>query len=102
MSEARLRNRHPFTEEFQALDHGAMPGRNVDPAGVRRPHAAAAVLSMMVALKSWEEFELHVRAGLEHELSQTELKEMLMLAAVYCGVPSANTAFAQARKIIGP
>ena len=52
--------------------------------------------------KSWEEFELHVRAGLEHELSPTELKEVLMLAAIYCGVPAANSAFAHARKIIAP
>jgi len=27
---------------------------------------------------------------------------MLMLAAVYCGVPAANTAFGHAKKIIGP
>jgi 3-oxoadipate enol-lactonase / 4-carboxymuconolactone decarboxylase len=100
--EARLRSRHPFTEEFQALitryAWGEMWTRPVFDDRTRR----LLVLSMMVALKSWEEFELHVRAGLEHELSQTELKEMLMLAAVYCGVPSANTAFAQARRIIGP
>jgi len=100
--EARLRNRHPFTEEFQALitryAWGEMWTRPVFDDRTRR----LLVLSMMVALKSWEEFELHVRAGLGHELSQTELKEMLMLAAVYCGVPAANTAFAQARRIIGP
>jgi alkylhydroperoxidase/carboxymuconolactone decarboxylase family protein YurZ len=60
------------------------------------------VLAMMVGLKSWEEFELHVRAGSEHELSPTELKEVLLLAAIYCGVPAANSAFAHARKILAP
>jgi 4-carboxymuconolactone decarboxylase len=54
----------------------------------------------MVAMKSWEEFELHVRAGLENELSPVELKEMLLLAAIYCGVPAANSAFAHARKLV--
>ena len=29
-------------------------------------------------------------------------KEVLMLAAIYCGVPAANTAFAHSRKLIGP
>ncbi|MBC7803350.1 MAG: 3-oxoadipate enol-lactonase [Candidatus Parcubacteria bacterium] len=100
--EARLRSRHSFTDEFQALitryAWGEMWTRPVFDDRTRR----LLVLAMMVALKSWEEFELHVRAGLEHELSETELKEMLMLAAVYCGVPAANSAFGHAKKIIGP
>ena len=98
--EARLKNRHPFTDEFQELitryAWGELWTRPKFDDRTRR----LLVLAMMVATKSWEEFELHVRAGLEHELSSAELKEMLMLAAVYCGVPAANTAFGHARKII--
>jgi 3-oxoadipate enol-lactonase/4-carboxymuconolactone decarboxylase len=100
--EARLKNRHPFTDEFQALitryAWGEMWTRPVFDDRTRR----LLVLAMMVGLKSWEEFELHVRAGLEHELSPTELKEVLLLAAIYCGVPAANSAFAHAKKIISP
>ena len=59
------------------------------------------VLAMLASLKSWEEFELHARGGLARELSETDLKEMLMLVAIYAGVPVANTAFAQARRLIG-
>jgi len=99
---ARLKNRHPFTNEFQELitryAWGEMWTRPAFDDRTRR----LLVLAMMVALKSWEEFELHVRAGLEHELSQAELKEVLMLAAIYCGVPAANTAFGHARKLIAP
>jgi 3-oxoadipate enol-lactonase/4-carboxymuconolactone decarboxylase len=100
--ESRLQNRHPFTDEFQALitryAWGELWTRPTFDDRTRR----LLVLAMMVALKSWEEFELHVRAGLEHELSPAELKEVLMLAAIYCGVPAANTAFAHARKLISP
>jgi 3-oxoadipate enol-lactonase/4-carboxymuconolactone decarboxylase len=100
--ESRLKNRHAFTDEFQALitryAWGELWTRPVLDDRTRR----LLVLAMMVALKSWEEFELHVRAGVEHELSPTELKEVLMLAAIYCGVPAANSAFAHARKIIAP
>jgi 3-oxoadipate enol-lactonase/4-carboxymuconolactone decarboxylase len=100
--EARLKNRHPFTDEFQALitryAWGEMWTRPVLDDRTRR----LIVLAMMVALKSWEEFELHVRTGLEHELSPTELKEVLMLAAIYCGVPAANSAFGHARKLLKP
>jgi len=100
--DARLKNRHEFTDDFQALitryAWGELWTRPVLDDRTRR----LLVLAMMVGLKSWEEFELHVRAGLEHELSPTELKEVLMLAAVYCGVPAANSAFAHAKKIISP
>ena len=81
--EARLKNRHEFTDDFQALitryAWGELWTRPVLDDRTRR----LLVLAMMVGLKSWEEFELHVRAGLEHELSPTELKEVLMLAAIY-------------------
>ena len=100
--EARLKNRHPFTDEFQELitryAWGELWTRPKFDDRTRR----LLVLAMMVATKSWEEFELHVRAGFEHELSPAELKEVLMLAAVYCGVPAANTAFGHARKFIAP
>jgi 3-oxoadipate enol-lactonase / 4-carboxymuconolactone decarboxylase len=98
--EERLANRHPFTDEFQALitryAWGEMWTRPVFDDRTRR----LLVLAMLVALKSWEEFELHARMGLERELSETDLKEMLMLVAIYAGVPTANSAFAHARKLI--
>lgn len=62
------------------------------------------VLSTMVALKAWEEFTLHVRAGLdgpaESRLSADDIKEVILQAAVYCGVPAANHAFALAGEIL--
>ena len=98
--EARLKNRHPFTDEFQALitryAWGELWTRPRFDDRTRR----MLVLAMLVATKSWEEFELHARAGLERELDERDLKEVLMLAAIYCGVPAANSAFAHARKLI--
>ena len=59
------------------------------------------VLAMMVALGRWEEFRLHVRAALESgDLSEDDIKEVLLQAAIYCGVPAANTAFKEAREVI--
>ncbi len=51
------------------------------------------VLAITSALGRWEEFRLHARAGLQHELSPTEMKELLQQAAIYAGVPAANTGF---------
>lgn len=62
------------------------------------------VLASTMALARWEEFELHARAALmstaNDRLTSEELKEVLMQAAIYSGVPAANTGFALARKIL--
>lgn len=51
------------------------------------------VLAMTASLGRWEEFALHVRSGLAHELELCDLKEVLLQTAVYAGVPAANTGF---------
>jgi 4-carboxymuconolactone decarboxylase len=59
------------------------------------------VITAMVALGRWEEYQLHVRAALESkDLSEDDIKEVLLQAAIYCGVPAANTAFKEARAVI--
>jgi 4-carboxymuconolactone decarboxylase len=62
------------------------------------------VLSTMIALKAYEEFEMHVRAALdgppESRLTPDEIKEVILQAAIYCGVPAANHAFALAGDIL--
>ncbi|HXW93801.1 MAG TPA: 3-oxoadipate enol-lactonase [Terriglobales bacterium] len=56
------------------------------------------VLSTMASLGRWEEFRMHLRAGLAKELESCDLKEVLLQTAIYAGVPVANTAFQIARE----
>jgi len=51
------------------------------------------VLATTAAMGRWEEFRLHVRTGLAHELEWCDLEEVLLQTAVYAGVPAANTGF---------
>jgi 3-oxoadipate enol-lactonase/4-carboxymuconolactone decarboxylase len=51
------------------------------------------VLAMTASLGRWEEFRLHLRAGLAGGLELTDLKEVLLQVAIYAGVPAANTGF---------
>ena len=51
------------------------------------------MLTATAALGRWEEFRLHVKTGLAHELEPADLKEVLLQVAVYAGVPAANAAF---------
>jgi 3-oxoadipate enol-lactonase/4-carboxymuconolactone decarboxylase len=96
----RLKQVTPFNAEFQDLitryAWGEMWTRNVLDDRTRR----RLVLAMTIALGRWEEFELHVKAGLAADLSEAELKEVLLLAAIYCGVPAANTGFHRAAQVL--
>jgi 3-oxoadipate enol-lactonase / 4-carboxymuconolactone decarboxylase len=49
------------------------------------------VLAITAAMGRWEEFRLHVRTGLTHELEWCDLEEVLLQTAVYAGVPAGNT-----------
>jgi 3-oxoadipate enol-lactonase/4-carboxymuconolactone decarboxylase len=43
---------------------------------------------------------MHLRAALRNGLTAEEIKEVLLQSAIYCGVPSANAAFAVAQSVI--
>lgn len=51
------------------------------------------VLAMTASLGRWEEFRLHLKAGLVGGLELTDLEEVLLQVAIYAGVPAANTGF---------
>ncbi|MCC4585769.1 4-carboxymuconolactone decarboxylase [Xanthomonas melonis] len=92
--------RSPLTDEFQALitryAWGTIWTRDGLPAHTR----SLITLSMMVALGHDEEFKLHVRAARNNGVTAEQIKEVLLQAAIYCGVPAANHAFALAVPIL--
>ena len=95
------RNKTPFNAEFQDLitryAWDEIWNRKAVPHATRR----MLVLATMVALGRWEEFRLHVGAALASgDLSEDDIKEVLLQSAIYCGIPAANTAFKEAREVI--
>ena len=62
------------------------------------------VLSMMLGIHAYDEFAMHVRAALDgapdSRLTPDEIKEVILQAAIYCGVPVANHAFGIATAIL--
>ena len=59
------------------------------------------VLGTLVALGRFEEFRMHARAALnEGGFSESDLKEIVLQQAIYCGVPAANTAFEILREVV--
>ena len=59
------------------------------------------VLVITASMGRWEEYRLHLRAGLEHELEQVDVEEALLQTTVYAGLPAANTGFHIAAEELG-
>lgn len=87
-----------FNREFQSLITRFAWGTVWTRPQLDRRTRRLLVLSTMAALGRWEEFRMHLRAGLAHELEVCDLKEVLLQAAIYAGIPVANTAFGIARE----
>ncbi|MDQ7757959.1 4-carboxymuconolactone decarboxylase [Xanthomonas sontii] len=95
-----LAARTPFTEEFQEFITRTAWGTVWTRDGLPRHTRSLLTLAMMVARGHDEEFKLHVRAARNNGVSADEIKEVLLQAAIYCGVPAANHAFALAAPIL--
>jgi 3-oxoadipate enol-lactonase/4-carboxymuconolactone decarboxylase len=96
-----LASRTPFNADFQAMITRIAWHEVWNRPGLDHRTRRLLVLGITAALGHWEEFGLHVKAGLEQKgFDETELREALIQLAIYAGVPAANTAFSEAGKII--
>lgn len=82
-----------FTRDFQTLITRYAWGTIWTRPGLNRRTRRLLTLSIAAALGRWEEFAMHVRTGLAHELELCDLKETLLQTAIYAGLPAANTGF---------
>jgi 3-oxoadipate enol-lactonase / 4-carboxymuconolactone decarboxylase len=82
-----------FTRAFQELITQYAWGSIWTRPGLDHHTRRLLVLAMTASLGRWEEFCLHVRAGLAHDLEPCDLEEVLLQVAIYAGVPTANAAF---------
>ncbi|HEY4089255.1 MAG TPA: 3-oxoadipate enol-lactonase [Bryobacteraceae bacterium] len=87
-----------FNRDFQELITRFAWGTIWSRPGLDRRTRRLLVLAITASTGKWEEFRLHVRTGLKHELEPCDLEEVLLQTAVYSGVPAANTGFHVARE----
>ena len=55
---------------------------------------------MLIALKSWPELGVHTRGALNNGLTEVEIREAVLQAAIYCGVPAGVEAMKVTEKTI--
>ncbi|MDQ1066508.1 bifunctional 3-oxoadipate enol-lactonase/4-carboxymuconolactone decarboxylase PcaDC [Streptomyces canus] len=89
-----------FSSDFQEFITRYAWGEIWDRPGLDRRSRSCVTLTALVAGGHLDELAFHTRAALRNGLTPSEIKEVLLQAAVYCGVPAANSAFKVAQQVI--
>lgn len=86
----------PLQELVTEYCWGAVWGRP----GLPRKMRSLLNLAMLTALNRPHEIEAHMRGALRNGCTPAEISEVLLQAAIYCGVPAAVDSFRVARAIL--
>ncbi|MFB7498357.1 4-carboxymuconolactone decarboxylase [Streptomyces sp. NPDC056161] len=89
-----------FSGDFQEFITRYAWGEIWNRPGLDRRSRSCVTLTALVAGGHLEELAFHTRAALRNGLTPDEIKEVLLQAGVYCGVPAANSAFRVAQRVI--
>lgn len=68
--------------------------------GLERRSRSMINLAMLTALGKPAELKLHVKGALQNGLTVEEIKEILLHATVYCGIPAGLEAFKAAHEVL--
>jgi len=88
-----------FTEPFQNLITRYAWGEIWSRPEIPRKTRSLLTIAMMVALNRPDELRMHLRAAANCGVTRKEIQEVLLQAAIYCGVPAANGAFHIAEEV---
>ena len=89
-----------FTADFQDFITRYAWGEIWSRPGLDRRTRSVVTLTALTALNHHHELAMHVRAARRNGLTRDEIKEVFLHAAIYCGVPAANRAFAIAQDVL--
>lgn len=92
--------KNPFTAEFQEMITRYAWGEIWTRPGLPRHTRSLITIAMIIALNREAELRLHLRAAANNGVTPDEIKEVLLQAAIYCGVPAANAAFRVAEEVL--
>ena len=93
-------NLSEFNAPFQEFITRYAWGEIWERAGLTRRERSLITLAMLVALNREAEFRMHIRAALNNGVTPEEIREVLIHAGIYCGLPAANAAIQAAEQVI--
>ena len=75
-------------------------GRGLDREGLDRRSRSILNLGMLPTLGRSHELRIHLRGALNNGVTPTEIREVLLQAMIYCGVPAGMEAFRAAEEVL--
>ena len=100
--DARMNATGDFGRPLQDIINAYAYGDIWSRPGLDRKTRSLTVLAMMAAANRPAEFSVHVRGALANGATAEEIREVLLLLAMYCGIPAANDAHRLAAEIVSP
>ncbi len=95
-----LAKANDFTMAFQHITTEWCWGYAWTRDGLSRKTRSMLNLAMLTALNRSAEIKLHVKGALANGVSIEEIKEVLLHATVYCGIPAGLDAFKAANQVL--
>ena len=93
-------NANDFTQAFQEITTEWCWGYAWSRPGLDKKTRSMLNLAMLTALNRAPELKLHVRGAITNGVSVDEIKEILVQATIYCGVPAGLDAFKAANEVL--
>ena len=87
----------PFQEYLTRIAWGEVWGRP----GLDRRTRSCLTLALLTALRAENEIPMHVRAAIRHGVTPEEIREVIIHAGLYAGIPKANAAMKLADEAFG-
>jgi len=87
----------PLQHIINAYVYGDVWSRN----GLDHRSRSLVMLGITAAINRPAEFRVHVQGALANGCTPDQIREVLLLVAMYCGVPAANDAHRIALEVIG-
>jgi 4-carboxymuconolactone decarboxylase len=89
-----------FMMAFQHITTEWCWGYGWDRPGLDRKTRSMLNLAMLTALNRAPEIRLHVKGALNNGVTVDEIKEVLLHATIYCGIPAGLDAFKAANEVL--
>ena len=98
--DSSLANANEFMQAFQEITTEWCWGYAWTRPGLDRRTRSLLNLAMLTALNRAPELKLHVRGAITNGVTPEEIKEVLLHATVYCGIPAGLDAFKAANEVL--
>lgn len=97
--DAAIANADDFNRPLQELVTQYCWGDVWNRPGLDRRTRSLLNLAMLTALNRPHELKLHLKGALNNGVTKDEIREVLLQAGIYCGVPAAVDGFRTAREV---